>query len=94
VGAKFLSDGAWYFYLFWLPKYLFDVFSSTSSGGQHRLDSLRGLGSRLSGRRRIFELAAQARRVRERIAQTGARRERGADAVGDARRRNCIPSAG
>ncbi len=23
--AKFLSDGAWYFYLFWLPKYLFDV---------------------------------------------------------------------
>ncbi len=24
--AKFLSDGAWYFYLFWLPKYLFDVF--------------------------------------------------------------------
>jgi ACS family hexuronate transporter-like MFS transporter len=26
VCAKFLSDGAWYFYLFWLPKYLFDVF--------------------------------------------------------------------
>lgn len=26
VGAKFLSDGAWYFYLFWLPKYLLDVF--------------------------------------------------------------------
>jgi ACS family hexuronate transporter-like MFS transporter len=26
VGAKFLSDGAWYFYLFWLPKYLFDMF--------------------------------------------------------------------
>ena len=26
VFAKFLSDGAWYFYLFWLPKYLFDVF--------------------------------------------------------------------
>ncbi len=25
VGAKFLSDAAWYFYLFWLPKYLFDV---------------------------------------------------------------------
>jgi ACS family hexuronate transporter-like MFS transporter len=22
--AKFLSDGAWYFYLFWLPKYLYD----------------------------------------------------------------------
>lgn len=26
VGAKFLSDGAWYFYLFWFPKYLFDAF--------------------------------------------------------------------
>jgi ACS family hexuronate transporter-like MFS transporter len=26
VVAKFLSDGAWYFYLFWLPKYLFDTF--------------------------------------------------------------------
>jgi ACS family hexuronate transporter-like MFS transporter len=26
VFAKCLSDGAWYFYLFWLPKYLFDTF--------------------------------------------------------------------
>jgi MFS transporter, ACS family, hexuronate transporter len=25
VGSKFLSDAAWYFYLFWLPKYLYDV---------------------------------------------------------------------
>jgi ACS family hexuronate transporter-like MFS transporter len=25
VFAKFLSDAAWYFYLFWLPKYLFDA---------------------------------------------------------------------
>jgi ACS family hexuronate transporter-like MFS transporter len=25
VGAKFLSDAAWYFYLFWLPKYLYDM---------------------------------------------------------------------
>jgi ACS family hexuronate transporter-like MFS transporter len=25
VGAKFLTDGAWYFYLFWLPKYLYDA---------------------------------------------------------------------
>ena len=23
--AKILSDGAWYFYLFWLPKYLFEA---------------------------------------------------------------------
>ena len=25
VFAKFLTDGAWYFYLFWLPKYLYDA---------------------------------------------------------------------
>lgn len=25
ISAKFLSDAAWYFYLFWLPKYLYDV---------------------------------------------------------------------
>ncbi len=25
VFAKFISDSAWYFYLFWLPKYLYDV---------------------------------------------------------------------
>lgn len=25
VCAKFLSDAAWYFYLFWLPKFLFDA---------------------------------------------------------------------
>ena len=25
VCAKFLSDSAWYFYLFWLPKYLYDA---------------------------------------------------------------------
>ena len=25
LAAKFLSDGAWYFYLFWLPKYLYDA---------------------------------------------------------------------
>jgi ACS family hexuronate transporter-like MFS transporter len=25
VGAKFLSDAGWYFYLFWFPKYLYDI---------------------------------------------------------------------
>jgi len=25
ITAKFLSDAAWYFYLFWLPKYLYDI---------------------------------------------------------------------
>ena len=34
VAAKFLSDAAWYFYLFWLPKYLYDVrgFNTTRVG--------------------------------------------------------------
>jgi len=26
VGAKFLSDAAWYFYMFWLPKFLMETF--------------------------------------------------------------------
>jgi ACS family hexuronate transporter-like MFS transporter len=25
MGAKFLTDAAWYFYMFWLPKYLLDA---------------------------------------------------------------------
>jgi MFS transporter, ACS family, aldohexuronate transporter len=25
VSAKFLSDAAWYFYIFWLPKYLYEM---------------------------------------------------------------------
>ena len=25
IAAKFMSDAAWYFYIFWLPKYLFDA---------------------------------------------------------------------
>ena len=25
VVAKCLSDGAWFYYMFWLPKYLYDV---------------------------------------------------------------------
>ena len=25
IGAKFLSDAAWFFYMFWLPKYLLDA---------------------------------------------------------------------
>jgi ACS family hexuronate transporter-like MFS transporter len=27
VGAKFLTDAAWYFYMFWLPKFLMETFS-------------------------------------------------------------------
>ena len=25
VGAKFLTDAAWFFYISWLPKYLYDA---------------------------------------------------------------------
>jgi ACS family hexuronate transporter-like MFS transporter len=37
VGAKFLSDAAWYFYMFWLPKFLMETFqikfnAATSAG--------------------------------------------------------------
>jgi MFS transporter, ACS family, hexuronate transporter len=35
IGAKFLTDAAWYFYMFWLPKYLLDV---------HHFD-IKGIGS-------------------------------------------------
>ena len=45
VVAKFLSDAAWYFYLFWLPKFLFDTFQPRHQDGRkHRLDSVRGVG--------------------------------------------------
>jgi ACS family hexuronate transporter-like MFS transporter len=27
VGAKFLTDAAWYFYMFWLPKFLMEMFN-------------------------------------------------------------------
>jgi ACS family hexuronate transporter-like MFS transporter len=27
AAAKFLTDAAWYFYIFWLPKYLFDAWN-------------------------------------------------------------------
>jgi ACS family hexuronate transporter-like MFS transporter len=37
VGAKFLTDAAWYFYMFWLPKFLMETFhlkfSAASSVG-------------------------------------------------------------
>jgi MFS transporter, ACS family, hexuronate transporter len=35
VGAKFLTDAAWYFYMFWLPKFLMETFQlkfSAASG--------------------------------------------------------------
>ena len=56
--AKFLSDAAWYFYLFWLPKYLYDAREFRREGGRRvRLDSLCGRGRRVFGRRLVFELS-------------------------------------
>src|SRR5215472_1600393 len=52
VGAKFLSDGAWYFYLFWLPKYLFDSFQldiKTAGGVGWIPYAASGVGSLLGG---------------------------------------------
>ena len=43
VFAKFLSDAAWYFYLFWLPKYLYDARGfDLKQVGVLRLDPLCG----------------------------------------------------
>ena len=55
VLAKFLSDAAWFFYSFWLPKYLLDVRDfNTKEVGVLRLDSLRRLGrGEPAGRRRF-----------------------------------------
>ena len=71
VGAKFLSDAAWYFYLFWLPKYLFDAHHlDIKASGQYRLDSLCGVRRRLPVRGRAFQLAAGARLQRQLRAQS------------------------
>lgn len=52
VSAKFLSDAAWYFYIFWLPKYLYDVrgFDTKSVGYYAWIPyALAGVGSLLGG---------------------------------------------
>lgn len=52
VIAKFLSDAGWYFYLFWLPKYLYDVrgFDTKQVGGFAWIPFVAaGLGSLIGG---------------------------------------------
>jgi len=52
VTAKFLSDAAWYFYLFWLPKYLYDArgFDTKSVGYFAWIPyAAAGIGSLLGG---------------------------------------------
>ena len=75
VVAKFLSDAAWYFYLFWLPKYLYDARGfDIKAVGRLRLDSVRRGGRRLPRRRLALELAADAQRAARSRAQDRARR--------------------
>lgn len=52
IAAKFLSDAAWYFYLFWLPKYLYDArgFDTKSVGAFAWIPAAAaGIGSLLGG---------------------------------------------
>jgi MFS transporter, ACS family, aldohexuronate transporter len=52
VFGKFLSDAGWYFYLFWLPKYLYDVraFNTKEVGYYAWIPyAASGLGSLLGG---------------------------------------------
>jgi len=52
ITAKFLSDAAWYFYLFWLPKYLYDArgFDVKAVGAFAWMPSAAaGIGSLLGG---------------------------------------------
>ena len=59
VSAKFLSDAAWYFYLFWLPKYLYDARGfDVKAVGHLRLDSLRRGRDWLPSGRLVFKLSA------------------------------------
>ena len=78
VVAKFLSDAAWYFYLFWLPKYLYDArgFDIKAVGAFAWIPLRRGR-RRLPGRRLALELAADARPAARSRAQDRARPERG-----------------
>ena len=83
VFAKFLSDAAWYFYLFWLPKYLYDVrHFDTKQVGYYALDSLRRRGYRQRVRRMVFEPVDPRRPLPEFLPQNGAGTQRGRNASG------------
>ena len=70
VVAKFLSDAAWYFYLFWLPKYLYDARGfDIKAVGSICLDPLCCGGRRLPAGRLVLELPAATRRLIGRGAQ-------------------------
>ncbi len=64
--AKFLTDAAWYFYMFWLPKYLLDARGFDIKGGRRRgVDPLRRRRrSGVSCGGGLLELAAPPRATR------------------------------
>ena len=67
MSAKFLSDAAWYFYLFWLPKYLYDARGfDVKAVGHVCLDSLRRCRSWVPSGRLVFELPGEAPVLAER----------------------------
>ena len=99
--AKFLSDAAWYFYLFWLPKYLYDVrgFDVKRVGAYAWIPyAAAGVGCLLGG---WFSSWLLTRGASVNVARKlGARRERGADAAhrlrhacADQRRRSCCSAS-
>lgn len=70
VVAKFLSDAAWYFYLFWLPKYLYDVrgFDTKQVGAYAWIPyAASGFGSLLGGwfSSRLLRSGATVNRARK-----------------------------
>ena len=70
VIAKFFSDAAWYFYLFWLPKYLYDVrgFDTKQVGAYAWIPyAAAGFGSLLGGwfSSRLMTSGASANRARK-----------------------------
>ena len=68
--AKFLSDAAWYFYLFWLPKYLYDArgFDIKQSATSRGFRTPRRASACLL-RRLVFELSVATRLARSNVAR-------------------------
>ena len=83
VTAKFLSDAAWYFYLFWLPKYLYDARGfDIKAIGAFAWIPYAAAGSGMPVRRMVFQLPRSARVLAERCQKIGAGVECRGDAAG------------
>ena len=88
--AKFLSDAAWYFYLFWLPKYLYDARNfDVKASRRVRVDSLCRRRRWVLGGRLAFELSRATGifcRLRTKAGSGIERRGHASDRPGAARR--------